>query len=86
MAYARQLSRQFGLQRSRARPPSLPEPKQVGMERYGRPEAVFMILEIIFHVTSINPMPLYSLFLLGEEDHGGPGQFRQYSPLSERQL
>ena len=64
-ACSRQLLLQFSLQHRRACPLTCPNPCREswsGMSVLGR---FFMILVIIFHITSTNPMNLYSSFTFG---------------------
>ena len=72
LAYALHLLHQFGLQHSRFRPPSLPRPVQMVMERDGRPEAVVYDSgdHLPYHLYQPNATLFYLPFW--EEDHCGP--------------
>ena len=78
--------RQFGLQRHRACPQSLPEPVQGVMEWYGRPKSV--VYDSGYHIPDNLHQPNTPVFTLHfqEEYPGGPGHLRWYSPLLEHQL
>ena len=86
MEYDRQMLRQFGLQRSFYRSPSLHKPMQGIMEKDDRPEEVVYDSgdHLPDHLHQPNK-PLYPLTSWGE-DCGDPVHFHRYSPLSERQL
>ena len=86
MKNARQLLRQFGPQRICDLSPSLYEPVQGIMDIDVHPESVVYDSgdHIPNHLQQSNG-PVFTL-TFQEEDHGGPGQFRRYTTLPERQL